>query len=481
MSQQKQSCHILTNIEPSSNQPIQHQQLHAKALSVAQNYKRCEIELIEILEQVDKYKICYSFGYSSLYSYAADYLGLSKDVAAIFINVARKTRELPSLKAEIKQGNITVSKARRMTSVINTHNQEHWLNLAKTCSKAQLEKEVAKVHPKQAVLTKTKYIHAELEIKDKAVIKCLEKEVRVQLQVGISEELMLKLRRVQDVLSQKQRQPIDLETALEIITETYLQKEDPLRKAKRQKMRGKLNFNETPKNKIAKKEVIIDKKMQANTDERKDAINNDINANIKIENLNKHNINNTDVNKGKVNSNKHKINNTKNIDANEKTVKNVQYYLIKERNINKDFFKMNNSRNVSEAICKMNNSKNINKVLCKTNNSKNINKVLCKMNTAKKNIKSDITYNAMAPTNSKDSIKKSVPGHKRKAFTARKKHQVYLKYQGQCAYQNANGQKCNQSTFLEIHHKKPVSQGGTNDVSNLVLLCKGHHKVVHLC
>ena len=382
MSQQKQSCHILTNIEPSHNQPIQHkhQQLHAKALSVAQNYKRCEIELIEILEQVDKYKICYSFGYSSLYSYAADYLGLSKDVAAIFINVARKTRELPSLKAEIKQGNITVSKARRMTSVINTHNQEHWLNLAKTCSKAQLEKEVAKVHPKQAVLTKTKYIHAELEIKDKAVIKCLEKEVRVQLQVGISEELMLKLRRVQDVLSQKRRQPIDLETALEIITETYLQKEDPLRKAKRQKMRGKLNFNETPKNKIAKKEVIIDKKMQANTDERKDAINNDINANIKIENL-----------------------------------------------------------------------------------------------------KSDITNNAKKSTNSKDSIKISVPGHKRKAFTAREKHQVYLKYQGQCAYHNANGQKCNQSTFLEIHHKKPVSQGGTNDVSNLVLLCKGHHKVVHLC
>ena len=382
MSQQKQSCHILTNIEPSNNQPIQHkhQQLHAKALSVAQNYKRCEIELIEILEQVDKYKICYSFGYSSLYSYAADYLGLSKDVAAIFINVARKTRELPSLKAEIKQGNITVSKARRMTSVINTHNQENWLNLARTCSKAQLEKEVAKVHPKQAVLTKTKYIHAELEIKDKAVIKCLEKEVRVQLQVGISEELMLKLRRVQDVLSQKRRQPIDLETALEIITETYLQKEDPLRKAKRQKMRGKLNFNETPKNKIAKKEVIIDKKMQANTDERKDAINNDINANIKIENL-----------------------------------------------------------------------------------------------------KSDITNNAKKSTNSKDSIKKSVPGHKRKAFTAREKHQVYLKYQGQCAYHNANGQKCNQSTFLEIHHKKPVSQGGTNDVSNLVLLCKGHHKVVHLC
>ncbi|MCB0390845.1 MAG: HNH endonuclease, partial [Bdellovibrionales bacterium] len=53
------------------------------------------------------------------------------------------------------------------------------------------------------------------------------------------------------------------------------------------------------------------------------------------------------------------------------------------------------------------------------------------------------------------------------------------KYQGQCAYQNANGQKCNQSTFLEIHHKRPVSQGGANDISNLVLLCSGHHKMLH--
>ncbi len=315
------------------------QQLHYKALAVAQKYKRCELELIDILEQVDKYKICYSFGYSSLYNYASDYLGPSKDVAAIFINVARKTRELPALREEIKKGHITVSKARRMTSVINNQNQDHWLKLAKSCSKAQLEKEVARVQPKQAVLTRTKYVAAELEIKEKAVIKTLEQEVRIQLQVGVSEELMLKLRRVQDILSQKRRKPVDLEGALEVITEIYLPKEDPVKKAQRQKMRGQLNDTK------AKKSVPG-----------------------------------------------HNANQQSRLDVKEKSKK-----------------------------------------------------------------------------------QKTV----RKPFTAQEKHQVYLKYRGKCGYKDSDDRSCNQSMFLEIHHKKPVSKGGTNNLSNLLLLCNGHHKVMH--
>jgi 5-methylcytosine-specific restriction endonuclease McrA len=31
----------------------------------------------------------------------------------------------------------------------------------------------------------------------------------------------------------------------------------------------------------------------------------------------------------------------------------------------------------------------------------------------------------------------------------------------------------------EIHHKKPVIDGGTNDISNLILLCIPCHKAIH--
>ena len=33
---------------------------------------------------------------------------------------------------------------------------------------------------------------------------------------------------------------------------------------------------------------------------------------------------------------------------------------------------------------------------------------------------------------------------------------------------------------LQRHHRLMRSQGGTNDLSNLMLLCHGHHNYVHL-
>ncbi len=31
----------------------------------------------------------------------------------------------------------------------------------------------------------------------------------------------------------------------------------------------------------------------------------------------------------------------------------------------------------------------------------------------------------------------------------------------------------------EIHHKKPLSEGGTHDLSNLIALCKSCHSTIH--
>lgn len=32
---------------------------------------------------------------------------------------------------------------------------------------------------------------------------------------------------------------------------------------------------------------------------------------------------------------------------------------------------------------------------------------------------------------------------------------------------------------LDVHHVRPRSQGGTHDLSNLVCLCRSHHRWVH--
>ena len=58
-------------------------------------------------------------------------------------------------------------------------------------------------------------------------------------------------------------------------------------------------------------------------------------------------------------------------------------------------------------------------------------------------------------------------------------HRVNFRDQRRCTFTNSRGEKCNQTRWIEIHHKTPVSKGGTNDLENLVTLCSVHHDWVH--
>lgn len=217
--------------------------LHQKALAIVSRYKKSEFELIEILEQVDRHKIFYQLGFGSLFEYAVKGLGLSEAVSYIYIRVARKTREVPALKEEIKGGHISVSKATKIAAVVTKENQSHWLELAKFSSKRELEKQIALARPKDAIAEKMDFISdAHEQVSLKAYNKC----VRVRVQLGISEKLMLQFRRAQDVLSQRRRKSVSLEEVLEEIVPLYLAKEDPVEIAKRQEIRGKLKKQLVP-------------------------------------------------------------------------------------------------------------------------------------------------------------------------------------------------------------------------------------------
>jgi len=321
------------------------EKIHKHALEVVQRYHRSEIELLEALDRVDTNRVYTRMGYSSLFQYAVKALQLSEEVAYVFINVARKSREVPALKTKIKDGSITVSKARKITSVLNKQNQDHWLELAQNVSKKKIEREVAKVSPKQAVREKASYVHPLDEIKDK-VSYLKSHESRLQLQVGVSEKLMIKLRRVQDLLSQKQGTAASLEDALDAMTDLYIEKKDTVKKAIRQKARGKLQNLTVPGHSSS---VGSGAKVKGN------------HYNQQVLGL---------VKKG------------------EKT--------------------------------------------------------------------------------------------KRTPLTAKIKNQIFLQYNGRCAAIDQNQKRCQQRRWLDIHHKLKVSDGGNNELSNLILLCKGHHNTHHI-
>ena len=41
-------------------------------------------------------------------------------------------------------------------------------------------------------------------------------------------------------------------------------------------------------------------------------------------------------------------------------------------------------------------------------------------------------------------------------------------------------QICNFCLFVDLHHIIPISEGGTNDIKNLICLCKNCHCMIHM-
>lgn len=124
----------------------------------------------------------------------------------------------------IASGELSVSKARKITPVLNNDNHQEWLKKAVDLSQKKLEEQVAIACPKEAVPEKLKFVNAE----------------RLALQMSISKALSEKLKRAQDIECQKKQKSVGLEETLESLLEAYLEKYDPVQKA--EKLRGRKNL-----------------------------------------------------------------------------------------------------------------------------------------------------------------------------------------------------------------------------------------------
>ncbi len=79
---------------------------------------------------------------------------------------------------------------------------------------------------------------------------------------------------------------------------------------------------------------------------------------------------------------------------------------------------------------------------------------------------------------------------KRVPIPAQLLHQIRLRDQGRCTHVSESisdslsgtpdsEKRCNQSRWIEFHHKIPVSEGGENTLENLTTLCSAHHDWTH--
>jgi hypothetical protein len=198
---------------------VTEQRLHFEAMARAARYLESEASLLETIMDVDRTRLYLKFDLNSTFTYCVKLLNLSEAVAYNFIAVARKAREVPELKDAIKAGELGVSKARKIVSILTPENQDEWIRKARELPQAKLEREVAECAPEAAA-------------KDKERMRPV-KNSRVRVEAEVSQDVSDLIRRVQDLVSGGQKKPASLEDALKAMAEFYLDRKDPVERAKR--------------------------------------------------------------------------------------------------------------------------------------------------------------------------------------------------------------------------------------------------------
>jgi hypothetical protein len=190
--------------------------LHHRALRAAKKLHSAEVELVEILQEIDDCRGFKELGYSSLFVYATDELGLSEECAFKLIRVERKSSEVPELKVALEAGKFTLSKAVVIASVITPENQAHWISMASKHSKRELEKLVAEAQPGKP---KPERIRPQGDM--------------MRLEFSVTREVFELLQRSQDLVAQKRGDAPSMAEVLGILAAAYVQREDPVEKADR--------------------------------------------------------------------------------------------------------------------------------------------------------------------------------------------------------------------------------------------------------
>ena len=193
------------------------QDLRMRAIDLSNEYRKLEGLLLEVLQQIDQSKLYKKLGFSSLFQYAVNELKLTESVAYGFINVARKSLEVASLKEAIITQKLSVAKANRIVSALTIDNAARLLEFAQTHTTREVEFEVVKIQPRSSAHERVKPIN----------------EDTVELRLNISKEVFEDLKRAEALIGQSYSATSNLADTLKTVLSQYLDRKDPVRRAKR--------------------------------------------------------------------------------------------------------------------------------------------------------------------------------------------------------------------------------------------------------
>ena len=415
--------------------PNNHSTLHDSALKAATNYRRSVHQLIEILQQVEHAKTFYHYNCKSIFEYCVQVLNLSESVAYGLIRVGRKSLEVPELKEKIKTGEVPLSKAARICSVLKSNstkgallddyklNGDHLNGSRKrdslssqnmssnqagalqnpTAQKNSITQQDS-LEPENSLgqscsdvsTSNLKWIEKAMTLSSRE----LEKEVAKEnpkdyslkerrktlddqwesLSLKLHTDQMKKIKKAKALLESKQKKPLSITECFLIMSDMVEEKLDPLRRAERSQKRQL-------KKKIKNTKRFCEVKGQQKPQEF--------------------------LSKGSYESRAAKGN-----------------QMLKE-SIDSQVFKKDPDQ--------------------------------------KSNVKQIEIRSLSEPDQSHPSNR---PSSKRPSLSALLRHKVFLKHRGEC-------NRCQSTTHLEIHHQIPRYRGGGDELENLELLCSPCHKRHH--
>lgn len=192
--------------------------IHSRALYLSKIARKVDAELVEVLQQVDASKTHRQLGHSSLFVYVIKDLKLSESYAYALCAVARAGREYHQLGRALNAGRLSLNKASRIVSVITRENVNEVVAFAEAHSTRETQQYVARLRPRAAKRERVRAIAEDLS----------------DLHLNVSNAFVKKLDRARELQSRADMSYAEiLDTAL---TE-YLERHDPLEKARRASVR----------------------------------------------------------------------------------------------------------------------------------------------------------------------------------------------------------------------------------------------------
>ena len=122
--------------------------IYERALIRAKDYLSAEAAMLDSIMEIDRTKLYKRFGEEFLTPFCVKHFRISEEVAATFVRVARKSVIVPELKTAVETGQLDITKAKTIASVVTPDNVQMWTEKAASLSKAKLEYEVVKENPK---------------------------------------------------------------------------------------------------------------------------------------------------------------------------------------------------------------------------------------------------------------------------------------------------------------------------------------------